>query len=143
MTASSASPGGPIVIFRPDEVFSPSAGPEELLREMQDQDGDLVLNPMPLADALGAVPALPTLPSAIDQLVLVTVAEQAQSILPSLIEPAPGVLETGLSGIIDEESMNQTTNPSGGNFPGGREGRTRESHSAELRVGSPLSKRAK
>ena len=97
----------------------------------------------PIADALGAVPALPTLPSAIDQLVLVTVAEQAQSILPSLIEPAPGVLETGLSGIIDEESMNQTTNPSGGNFPGGREGRTRESHSAELRVGSPLSKRAK
>ena len=62
ITASSASPGGPVVIYEQGEALPSSAGPEDLLREMQDQDGDLVLHP--LTDTLGAVPALPTLPSA-------------------------------------------------------------------------------
>ena len=89
------------MIFEEGEGASPSAGPADLLREMQDQDGDLVLHP--LGDVFGAVPALPTLPSASEQLVLVTAAEQAQSMLPSLTIPASGLLEAGLGELIDED----------------------------------------
>ena len=136
VTASSPSPGtGQVVIYEEGSGASASAGPEDLLREMQNQDGDLVMHP--IGDIFGAVPALPTLPSADEQLVLVTSAAQEHNIIPSLTIPASGLLESGLGELIDEDSMAAASGGDGGAaFPGGRQGRADDVRNGE-RMRSP------